>query len=259
MNAQMIQPRIVDIHEYYRIGGINPAKMKANFDIVGIRAAVGEDIDNLLEEHVDLCVDWAMPYFTYQVPVAWLDPEYQAEVYLSLYGVMDGPACQDVEISGGKIITAYQGQKHIEWIDKHHPCKCWYYSNNYYTKMFGNPRYIKERPVFWAEYPYRVYPFLYSDFDSFLAKYPWWVPRWAADLGITPIINQFTKKGDAQTFIANPKTDDPEHRDGIKSADFGVGLVSLADLLALWPTTPPQEPSDKEKLDKLWNAHPQLH
>jgi hypothetical protein len=128
--------------------------------------------------------------------------------------------------------------------------------------MFGNPPYIRERPVFWAEYPYQIFTYLFRRFDTFLAKYPWWIPRHAASLNITPTIHQFTKKGDAQYYIANPTTNDPKWKTGIKSADLSVGLVYYSDLMKYWDvfdTPPPLPPTDKQKLDRLWKAHPELH
>jgi len=72
-----------------------------------------------------------------------------------------------------------------------------------------------------------------------------------------------TDYGDAQYYLANAVTGDPKWRQGIKSADLSVGLVSLDELLALWAplgqVPPPTEPTDKEKLDQLWEHHPELH
>ena len=56
-------------------------------------------------------------------------------------------------------------------------------------------------------------------------------------------------------------TDDPHYTNGIKSCDLNAGLVDVDEFLALWDVIgqPPDEPTDAEKLDALWDHHPELH
>lgn len=255
------QPRAVDIHEWYRTGGTDWPRLHANFDVVGIRAGQGVDVDALLVEHIDKAKYYDIPYFTYWIPEQFDDPIYQADKYLDQYGVLDGLACMDIEPAGGGMVIEYQARKFIERVDAKHRAQCWYYSNYPYTNDIGNPGWIKTRPVFWAEYRYQFLFTKYRKFEPFLEKYPWWPTRWATALGIDVTLHQFTDYGDAQYYLANAKTDDEYYRDGIKSADLSVGLVDLKELLALWNpvNTIPPPVSDAEKLSRLWNYHPNLH
>ena len=116
--------------------------------------------------------------------------------------------------------------------------------------------------MFWAEYRYQFFPYKYRKFEPFLNKYTWWPPRWATSFGIDVTVHQFTDYGDAQYHLANAITEDPDYRNGIKSADLSVGLVDLYELLALWKPlkpSPPTYPTNDKMTKKLWDHHPELH
>jgi hypothetical protein len=86
--------------------------------------------------------------------------------------------------------------------------------------------------MWWAEYPLHRVGLIwrqYHHFDTFLKDKPWWLPKWAARLGITPILHQFTEKGRAQMYGANATTNHPVYKTGIQSADLNVGLVDFED------------------------------
>lgn len=258
------QPRAVDIHRYYRTGGINYIKFKANFDFVIIQACVGDRPNELLEEQVTGCKSVNLDYETYCVPDPAEDPVWQADFYLDLPGVSEAPKYGDIEPTGGQMVSEYQARKFLERIDQKSAGKAGYYSNYAYTKTLGNPQWIKERDVWWAEYRYAppLYLYKFSMFEPFFEKYPWWIPKWAAVFSITPILHQLTDKGDAQHYGANPTTNDPQYGTGIKSMDLNAGLVDLDEYYERrfdpYSTAPPPL-TDKEKLDKLWAAHPELH
>ena len=152
-----------------------------------------------------------------------------ADYYMDLYGVMSAPKWVDVEKAGGIMPSQYQVRSMIDRIRDVSPGKPGYYSNYPRTKDIGNPSWIKDYPVWWAQYPLYWTGLGWSQFrtfEKFFEKKPWWTPTWAAKLGISPIIHQFTEKGDAQNNGANAYTNDPKWKVGIKSADFNAGLVS---------------------------------
>ena len=205
----MRQARVIDIHEYWRTGGTDWARLKANFDVVGIRACVGEDVDELLVEHVDQAKAHGVPYYTYCVPLASLDPGYQAEFYLDQYGVGPAPKVWDVEPTGGMMVNAVQARELFELVPS-----AWLYSNEYYLKQLGVPAWLQDVDVVWlAQYYYQVYPFKYRKFEPFLDKYPWRQPSSAGRLGLTATLWQFTDYGDARFYCANDVTDDPDWRE----------------------------------------------
>jgi len=242
------QLRAVDIHEYYRTGGIDWQRADQNFDIAGIRACVGTRMDKLLPEHINYCKLMGIPYITYQVPVHGKDPDEQTDFYLSLPGVSDGLIAEDIEPYEGIMVTAAEAKAVFDALDRKRSDMAWYYSNYYYTNKIGNPAWIKYRQVWWAEYRYESGTTKFRKFEPFLAVYPWWQPRWAQVLGIDVTLHQLTDYGDAQFYLARAYTDDPDWPNGIKSADLNVGLKSTEYILSLWDALkPPTPPTDIEE------------
>lgn len=251
------QLRAVDIHEWYRTEGIDWDRTAANFDIVGIRAVVGDHVDELLEEHVDHCQARKIKYFTYCIPGVNESPEWQADFYLDQYGVSDGLICGDVEpdVKGGALGTEYLYRKFFERLAQRRSDPAWYYSNYNNTKKIGNPAWIKSLPVFWGEYRYEYLTVKYRKFENFLARYPWWPPRWATELGISVTLHQFTDYGDARFYLANATTGNPSYPSGIKSADLSVGLVERSKILAMWDALTPPDPDPDPDLEDTVKDH----
>ncbi|MFN2233882.1 MAG: hypothetical protein ACK2U1_06600 [Anaerolineales bacterium] len=248
----MRQARIIDIHEYYRTGGIDWLRLKANFDAVGIRALVGSVVDELLEEHVDYAQRYEIPYFTYCVPSKKVNAEKQAALYLDQYGVKDAPKVWDIEPVGGELVDGETVSILFQCVQD-----AWYYSNENYTNKIGNPKFLKDVEVIWlAQYYYQIYPLKYRKFKPFLDKYAWQQPKSAVRLGLNATLWQFTNYGDARYYCANERTNDPDWPAGIKSADLNVSLIDEPDLLALFNDAPL---TIEEKVERLWDAHPDLH
>lgn len=218
----------VDIHEYYRTGGINWDQAAEIFDFIGIRACVGEDLDELYLEHIEEAEKRFSRIFTYQAFDPRISPLRNISFYLSIPKVKDHPRCGDVEPVGGQMVSESQARSCFDLLDESGD-QGWYYSNYNYTSKLGFPLWIKNRVKFWAEYPIDILTF-YNKIERYLEKNPWKVPKWAARIGYIPEIHQFTKKGDARYYLANEKTDDPDFPNGIKSADLIVSLIGLDEL-----------------------------
>lgn len=258
----MIQAKVLDLNRYWRTGGANWDFIQGYYDAVIFCANVGNKQDALLEEFGEEVTKRKIPYMTYSIPDHTELPSVAAEFYVSLPYVLDGIPIGDVEPmrKGGPLGTEYFYRKFFEHLDSFHTIEALYYSNYNNTNKLGNPQWIKQRRVWWAEYPYHWDGWRYIKYRdySFLDDKPWWLPKWASRLGITPILHQFTDYGDGQKLGANEKTNDPFYKDGIKSVDLNVSLIDVLEFMQLWPDAEPGI-SDKEKLNKLWNAHPELH
>ncbi len=225
------QGRIIDINRWYRTGGIDYPKLKESVqpqNVVIIQACAGTHENELLEEQAEGCLSVDIDIETFGVPAAWKDPVSWADYYMSLPYVMDNPKWIDNEPTGGTQVNQYQLRKIKERIDSRSKGPAGYYSNYPYTNNVGNPAFIKDMDVWWAEYPLHwrlVGWYQYQYFHTYEADKAWWLPKWASRLGITPIVHQFTEKGRAQHYGAKPFTDDPDNKVGIQSMDLSLTLI----------------------------------
>ena len=257
----MKQIWFTDIHEWYRIGGIDWGRIAELYDAIGIRAVVGDHVDELLEYHVENALRINKRFVTYCIPSENIPTDEQVDLYLEAPGVDLGLIAGDVEpeFKGGKMGPEWVYRKFFERLDVKRTDKAWYYSNYAYTKAIGFPAWVYERVVWWAEYPYEYLLTKYRQFESYLARNPWKIPKWAVASGITPTVHQFTDYGNAQYYHAKAVTEDPIFKVGIKSADLSVGLVPVADFLGLWDVLGKQPLTMGEKVDLLWMDHPEYH
>lgn len=224
------QARIIDIHEYYRTGGINWNDASENLDALGIRANIGMRMDKLYLEHSEQAEKFDIDWFTWSVLDPAFPPDEQADYYTELPGVKSHRKCGDIEPVGGVMPSEYQARKFFERVDLRGGELTWFYSNHNYTQKLGFPAWINGRVIWWAEYPYE-YPFIqYKYFDSYLEKNPWKIPKWAVRDGITPTFHQFTNVGDARYYLANDQTQDPQWPVGIKGADLTVSLIDVQEV-----------------------------
>lgn len=237
----MNQARVVDIHRYYRTGGVDWYKLKVNFDAVIISAGVGMVANPLLREQVDGAIEHGLPYATYHIPsVAASSMATQAAHYLSLYGVSDALACIDIEPPSSKVRCVNESEAMIyirELEDR----------TGYAPLLYSNPKYINEaikRPAWlryyrlWlAQWPYEYWWLFkqYTGFESFLGKYAGQYPPYVrgSDLQASTVLWQFTCKGDAQALCASAYTADPVYKRGILDADLNVSTIDKAEFLGL--------------------------
>ena len=231
MSDQPRQSVIVDIHEYYRVGGIDWPRAADNFDAIGIRCCVGMEHDDLFFYHVEKAVLHDMIYFTYAVPQAFYPPDEQVDFYLETDGVADHAVVGDIEESDGDMVSEYQARKFFERLIARQT-NPWYYSNYYYTSKLGFPQWIQPLVKWWAEYPYDILT-KYRKWERYLIKNPWKIPKWAVKAGYTPEFHQLTDYGDARHYLANAATDDPKWRQGIKSCDLTVSLIDDDESMSL--------------------------
>ena len=241
----MIQARVVDIHRYYRTGGIDWGRVKANFDAVIICAAVGWMADRLLAEHIRHCKEIGMPFATYMIPdVRAGTMDEQAAFYLDLPGVQDGVMMQDIESPaprlGVKCISSVDGRRFIRYLEKHCARQPWNYVNPNYLGALRWPDWAKGYPMWLAQWPYRPNSeLLYDRFEPFLEAYRGKLPGFlysskGRKYAESCVLWQFTCKGDAQHYLANAHTQDAVYRGGLKEADLSVSLVEREEFLQLF-------------------------
>ena len=220
---------IIDINQYWRTGGTDYPELKASCNSVIIQAYNGARPNPILKEQIDGCVEHDIDYETFCIPNPDLDGKYMADLYLDLYGVFKAPKWLDAERVGGRMATQYKTWEFVQRVNEMSLGEIGYYSNYPRTMELGNPSWIRNMIVWWAEYPLYFTGIgwsQYRTFEKFFQDKPWWSPKWAAKLGISPTIHQFSKKGYAQVYGAKAYTEDPKFKVGIKSADLTAGLVS---------------------------------
>jgi GH25 family lysozyme M1 (1,4-beta-N-acetylmuramidase) len=252
----MIQARLVDIHRYYRTGGVDWQKLKANFDAVIISAGVGLAPNPLLREQVDGAIAHDLPYATYFIPSPNYSMYVQTDHYLGLYGVRN--ACTFVDIE--------PPSKGIRCINDIESLACLHRIEDKTGKrplIYSNPQYINEaihRPIwlpdYWlwiAQWVYEIWPIkLYWYFESFLKRNANTYPPYVRKTAYQPktILWQFTCKGNAQALCASARTNDPIYQYGVKDADLNVSTIDKAAFLSLLgvigpsPEPPPEPEGD---------------
>lgn len=248
----MIPARIIDVHRYYRTGGIDWAKViDSQVDAIIISAGVGMGGDSLLKEQVDGAVAHAIPYMTYHIPSPNFPMRVQAEHYWNLYGVKDAWMCGDLEPPGGGVrcVNQYEAYDYLRVLEDKASRRPLAYTNpKYIIEDLKFPDWLPDYWLWLAQWIYRIWPILfYSDFESFLAKYTGALPPWVKGkvYQYKTILWQYSAKGNAQKLIASYRTNDPVFQFGIKDADLDVSIIDKADILCMMqqgqidPTPPP--------------------
>ena len=132
----------------------------------------------------------------------------------------------------------------------------WMYSNQANIATLGNPAWLNN---FWwwiAQYPYKIWPLLYTDYDSFLARYPEPFPSSATKVGITRVAAwQFTKKGKAENYIASHYTQDPAYPIGMQECDLSVSCIPRVEFLAMFNAPEPPPMTELERIEYLESLH----
>jgi hypothetical protein len=237
----MNQARVVDVHRFYRKGGIDWDKLKINFDAVIISAGVGLVANPLLREQVDGARENDVPYATYHIPSPYAGTmANQAAYYLSLYGVAEALCCIDIEPPGGgyRCVNATEAYRYIQEIEDRTGFALLVYSNpKYINEALHRPAWLPYYRLWLAQWPYEYWWLLrqYTGFESFLRKYANQYPAYVrgTDLQSNTVLWQFTCKGDAQALCASAITADPVYWRGIKDADLNVSTVEKDQFLAL--------------------------
>lgn len=253
----MIQARVVDIHRYYRTGGVDWAKLKANFDAVIISAGVGLTPNPLLREQVDGAIANAVPYATYFIPSPTYSMTAQADNYLDLYGVREALTCVDIEPPGAKgvrCINAPESFTCLRRIEDRTGRQPIVYSNpKYIIEALRRPPWLPDYGLWISQWVYRIWPIcFYSNFTGFLGKYADKYPPFVRGTAyqLKTVLWQFTCKGDAQALCASARTNDPIYRYGMKDADLNVSTIdktaflSLLDAINPLPEPPPEPEGD---------------
>jgi len=242
----MTQAKIVDIHRYYRVGGIDWGKLKANFDAVIISTGVGLNINPLLKEQVDGAVANGVPYMTYILPDVMAGALHgQMLNYLSLPGVMDGWTCLDIEAprAGVRWMTASETLQCAWEIEEATTKKPLLYSRKTILDTWGTQSWMCNYKWWIAQYPYENWLLKrqYTGYDTFLVKYANAYPPAVvnAPYKSSVVLWQFSEKGTAQALCASAHTQDPHYPTGILECDLNISTVDKVDFLALLGATTP--------------------
>ncbi len=228
----MKQARIVDVHRYYRTGGIDWGKLVANFDGIIISAGVGMAANPLLKEQVDGANDHDIPYMTYHIPSPNYGMAVQAKYYLSLYGVRDAWTCGDLEPPDGKTRCINDPEAHIylRTLEDETKIKPLVYTNpKIIREVLKYPSWLKEYKLWLAQWLYQYWWLfrLYRMFEPFLVDHANQLPPFVMGTAYKDqtVLWQITCKGDAQTLCASYKTNDPIYQYGINEADLNLSTI----------------------------------
>jgi GH25 family lysozyme M1 (1,4-beta-N-acetylmuramidase) len=244
----MNQVRVVDINVYYRTGGVDWTKLKANFDAVIISAGVGLWANPMLREQVDGAIAHDVPYCTYHIPSpAAGSLREQADFYLRLPGVRDATTCIDIEAPNRRVrcVTNPEALAYIQHIEDVTGSQPLVYSNpNIIHTILADSEWLFRYWLWVAQYYWQIgFPLYlkFTDFDSFLARFSNAYPSGVRNtpLQTRTVLWQFTDKGSAQELCANVHTNDPVYANGIQSCDLNVSTVDRAQFLSLLGVTSP--------------------
>lgn len=247
----MEQARVLDIHKYYRHGGVNWELVKLNFDLVIISAGVGLNENHLIEEQVAGANEHAIPYMTYLIPdVDAGSPESQADHYLDLPGVLQAITCTDVEIphAGSACFSEPQTRAFNTRIERKTNRQPWMYSRTNIIDLWGNVGWLPEYTWWIAQYLYENWLLKrqFTSFANFLAKWGGQLPPSVAKKTYKNNVKlwQFSSKGPAQQLCANEHTLDPVYTHGIEEADLNVSTIEKTQFMAIFgaPVPPPPPP-----------------
>ncbi len=247
--------KIIDIHRYYRSGGLDWNKIQANgIDAISISAGVGMNISPILGEQIMQCNDHGMPYFTYLIPSMKFSMTVQMLNYLDQPGVREARTCVDVEppVSDNSIrcINATETLSCIKAIQVETKKDPFIYINPKNIQYLGSPVWLTDFDLWIAQWLYESWLFrrLYKYFDTFLARNPNHFPPYVRNTRYQTKTRlwQFTCKADAQTICASEHTLDPKYPHGLNEADLNISCeereVFLARLGVNAPVPPPPPP-----------------
>ncbi len=260
----MSQAKVIDIHRYYRTGGVDWPKLKANADAVIISAGVGMSISPLLREQVDAAIQYDIPYMTYLIPSPSFPMKEQASNYLSAYGVKEAWTCADLEppSSNVRCVDSIEAAHFVSLLTQSTSRAPLIYSNpSILDTILHLPTWIMGYKLWMAQWLYEFWLLRrqYTRFETFLAKnsnlFPYYVRAQHPDLIRNTVLWQFSCKGDAQSLCASAFTGDPVYRTGLKEADLNISTISRESFLALLgalapsPEPPPPPPPQAKWYD----------
>lgn len=236
----MKQARIVDVHRYYRTGGIDWGKLVAHCDAIIISAGVGMAANPLLKEQVDGAVAHDVPFMTYHIPSPNYNIVTQARYYLSLYGVMDAWTCGDLEPPDGRTrcVNDPEAFTYLKILEDETGIKPLVYSNPKYIKeALKFPLWLKEYKLWLAQWLYQYWWLSrqYTHFEPFLADHGDQLPPFVRGTAYEhqTVLWQFSSKGEAQEICASAETLDPVYNKGIKEADLDLSTIEGSVLLEM--------------------------
>lgn len=255
----MNQAKVIDIHKYYRRGGVDWQKIRENgIDAVIISAGVGMSSNPLLQEQIDGAVNNNVPFMTYHIPSPSFSMIDQVDFYLDLYGVRSAWTSVDVEPPGPgyRCINADETLTYIRRISAKTGRDPLIYSNpKYIVEALRTPLWLVAYKLWLAQWLYEYWWLRrkYTLFDNFLDKQGQKLPPFirGKPFQSNTILWQFSDKGIAQKYCASQTTLDPKYPLGIRDADLNVSVIDKADFLDLLDVNfipPPPDPSEEYRI-----------
>jgi len=227
----MNQARILDTSWWWGQRNVDPDKIRANFDAVGISAGVGNKPSDCLQDQIDTCETAGLLWFTFHIPHPGLSMAENARTYASYPRVRDGVMCADYEPpqTGVRCVNPAEGRQYRDLLQNITGRLSWSYINIDRLNTWSWPRWLMESPMWIAVYPYQVWPpfTLYKYFEPFLKKFAGKMPSKIANsiYRNNCAAWQFTKKGDAQKYAARPGS--------VKECDLSVSTIEKVQFLEM--------------------------
>lgn len=255
------QALIVYLTFYCRTGGVNWPLLCQNFDAAEIRAGQGYyGFDELLHEHVDKSNQYGVPYLTSWQIDNRQDAAQQGRLYARGYGVADHRMSIAFERTGGGLATSAQLLTCLMAVEYETGERPMIYSRKNLLEEIGDPAWLLNYDVEIAQYPYmRGTTSMYTTIERFIDERAWTLPPASANTTGAVEMWQTTRVLRARDYFANAVTNDPVWTSGLLSASFSVSTKKDHSEFIEWlggTIAPPL--TLEQKVERLWQAHPEL-
>lgn len=247
---------ILDISGYWK-DCPDWGKIQENFNVVILRAGIGNIMDVKLEDYVSECVRRGISYATYHIPspatILAIPVERQAEIYCSWPGVQNRVTIGDLEPplkNDPRMVNSGEALRYMTALANISTRRPWWYSNADCVARMFTPSFLQNYKLWAAQYLYDIGTDKnqYSTFAEFFRErtpaYGPPLPTWVRDsiYEKTIVAWQFTSKGDAQNTCAFP---------GISGADYSISTVDRKYFLELLGEVPAPEQTLDQRVASL--------
>lgn len=240
----MIQAKFFDCYEGY-VADLDYDVIYANFDGAIPRAGCGYHKDKIVESVLAEFEKTGFPRHTYRImgrpKYCGMSIENQCDQWLSIPGVLEATCDIDIEPAiQGRIETMIvydELLETIEFLEKYHPLKPWWYSNEQYIAKLSYPAKLKEYPLWAAQWYWEPWKFReYLSYDAFLRDHAGESPRW-----VNKSIYRSACVG--WQFTAHGRTPNICKTLAKRDHDFSVSTIEKSDFMAqFWPGNVPPPP-----------------
>lgn len=245
----MIQHAVTDLSLYFRTGGVDAEKVRANFRAVHIRAGQGLlSTDPTYNEFYDLLDD--VPRGSYYVFDGNDNIQQQVDLWAAATDGRRGNLKIMPDFEPSLPHTSAQAREFVDRAEQTFGVPAIVYVSPAVIVGWGYPAWLADYPVALAWYLYqRGTSKTYRDYDLFLDERGGALPPLDDRFEyLLPSIErglwQFTATLDARRYAANDRTADPQYPNGLRSCDGSITFQDVSVLFAAPPIPDPEpEPS----------------